>query len=156
MINDARPVRTGRCLCGEVRFDLMASHKLFVSCQCRDCRHVSGGAPAAILVVDRRDLRLTAGEEQLGSFGVRAESGRLVERQFCATCGTQMFEILEMDPEIRLVKAGTLSDQDGLEVDVTVWQQSEPSWWASLATSDVFERHFSDDYHGRNPSKDAG
>jgi hypothetical protein len=132
------PKLSGRCFCGGVRFELAKKPSLFVACYCRDCQYASGGAPANVLVVTKGELDIHTGAELLSSYACVADSGRKVTRQFCKVCGTPMFEILELDPNMRLVKIGTLDDQSGLSVDASVWTHSAQPWVETEARAERF------------------
>jgi hypothetical protein len=131
----------GGCFCRAVRYKVTAASTPFVVCHCRDCQYASGGAPAHVLVVPREGLELSSGEDSLRSFKTVAESGHAVTRQFCSICGTPMFEILELEPDIRLVKVGTLDDASGLKIDATAWTVSAQPWAHIDQTTQLFERN---------------
>ena len=131
----------GGCLCREVRYTLAATPTPFVACHCRDCQYASGGGPAHVLVVPRDALTLTSGDTLLRSYTSISDSGHEVTRQFCGHCGTPMFETLEIEPEIRLVKAGTLDDGAGLTIDATAWTVSAQPWSHIDRTTRLFERN---------------
>lgn len=130
----------GRCFCGHVSFQVSAEPISFVLCHCRDCQYVSGGGPACVLVVPKDSLHIESGEETIRDFSSLADSGRKVTRHFCPTCGTQMFETLEADATIRLVKSGTLDDASSLTVDATVWTASSQPWAHIDAATELFEK----------------
>lgn len=132
---------TGGCFCRAVRFTVTAQVTPFVVCHCRDCQYASGGAPAHVLVVPREGLDIASGNDALRSFKTVADSGHQVTRQFCAVCGTPMFEVLELEPDIRLVKVGTLDDASGLQVDATAWTASAQPWALVDRTTQLFERN---------------
>lgn len=132
---------SGGCFCGTVRFNVTAPSTPFVVCHCRDCQYASGGGPAHVLVVPREGLEVVRGQGLLRSFTSVSDSGHDVTRQFCSTCGTPMFEVLELEPDIRLVKVGTLDDASGLHVDATAWTVSAPPWARVDRSTQLFERN---------------
>ena len=132
---------SGGCFCRKVRFTVAAPSTPFVVCHCRDCQYASGGAPAHILVVPREGLEIVAGEESLRSFTSVSDSGHEVTRRFCSVCGTPMFEVLQLEPDIRLVKVGTLDDPSGLQVDATAWTVSAQPWAHVDRSTELFERN---------------
>ena len=131
----------GGCFCRKIRYEVTAASTRFVVCHCRDCQYASGGAPAHVLVVPREGLKVLSGEDMLRSFESTADSGNTVTRQFCSNCGTPMFEVLELEPDIRLVKVGTLDDPGGLKIDATVWTVSAQPWAHIDRTTQLFERN---------------
>ncbi|MGI3899293.1 MAG: GFA family protein [Janthinobacterium lividum] len=118
----------GRCFCRGITFRLSAEPISFVVCHCRDCQYASGGSPACVLVVPATGLDILDGKSLVADYRSMADSGRAVTRHFCSRCGTPMFETLEADPTIRLVKAGTLDEPGGLKVDATAWTDSAQPW----------------------------
>ena len=134
-------VFSGGCFCRAVRFTVTAPATPFVVCHCRDCQYASGGAPANVLVVPRDGLEVVSGSDALRSFKTVADSGHEVTRQFCSVCGTPMFEVLELEPDIRLVKVGSLDDASGLQVDATAWTVSAQPWAHVDRTTVLFERN---------------
>ena len=132
---------SGGCFCNAVRFTVTAASTPFVVCHCRDCQYASGGGPAHVLVVPREGLEVVKGEDSLRSFKSVSDSGHDVTRQFCSICGTPMFEVLELEPDIRLVKVGTLDDANGLEVDATAWTVSAQPWALVDRSTELFERN---------------
>ena len=52
---------TGRCLCGDVRFEIDGELGPAVECHCSMCRRASGTAFAVNATVDAAGFRITAG-----------------------------------------------------------------------------------------------
>ena len=75
-------VRTGRCLCGHVRYELEGELPPLVNCHCQFCRRAHGAAFVTIAWVPRQHLRIVSGERDIQRFG--GEEGY---RYFCAQCG---------------------------------------------------------------------
>lgn len=116
----------GHCLCGAVEYESSADPMSFVLCHCRDCQYISGGEPAAAVIVPKDSFRVTKGEVK--SYRSNAESGNSVVRQFCPECGTSMFVGSSAKPELWAIKAGSLDDPSRLKPTVFIWMQSAQPW----------------------------
>jgi hypothetical protein len=57
-----------------------------------------------------------------------ADSGNAVTRQFCPTCGTQLFAMSSARPQFRVVRAGNLDDPSSVQPSVNIWASSAPRW----------------------------
>lgn len=140
---------TGRCLCGKISYRAKGP-TVFVACHCRDCRYVSGGAPANILVTQTSDFALLSGAELVQDYTAEADSGHKVTRQFCASCGTPLFERLEiLEPDAMLIKVGTVDEQDGLKPEATAWTKSAPAWARIDEHTELFEGNPADEFVGQ-------
>lgn len=90
-MSEARPVMTGGCQCGAVRYALFAEPVSTV-CHCRMCQKAVGGPFAALSKVPLAQFAWTRG--QAASF----QSSSAAERHFCAACGTPLtFHYLDGD-----------------------------------------------------------
>jgi hypothetical protein len=117
---------TGGCLCGAVRYEVGGSLKLTMSCHCRDCQYVSGGAPAHVMVAQADDVAVTKGRPR--EYAVVSAKGNRMGRLFCDVCGTPLFAKNEAHPEILHVKAGSLDDPSRFSVQANIWVSSAPPW----------------------------
>jgi len=117
--------RLGGCLCGAVRYELAGKTRMGVSCYCRDCQYVSGGAPAHALIVSRQDLTISGATR---TYWTEAESGRRVAREFCATCGTPLFSYTENKPGRVGLKVGSLDDPSQFKPQLAIWMASAQPW----------------------------
>jgi hypothetical protein len=74
----------GRCLCGNLRFELRGKPLWVAHCHCESCRRNTGSAVATFVGYKKEQLAYTRGERKFypSSPGVR--------RGFCADCGTPM------------------------------------------------------------------
>jgi hypothetical protein len=128
----------GRCLCGAVAYESSAEPVAFMLCHCRDCQYISGGEPAAVVVIPKPAFRLTKGTVK--SFRVTGDSGAGVVRQFCQACGTPMFSELEGNPQLWAVKAGTMENPSGLKPTAFLWTKSAQPWAHSDKAIPGFEK----------------
>jgi hypothetical protein len=90
-MSQTRPVMTGGCQCGAVRYALFEMPESTV-CHCRMCQKAVGGPFAALAKVPLAHFAWTRGTP--GKF----QSSSAAERHFCAACGTPLtFHYLDAD-----------------------------------------------------------
>ncbi len=116
----------GGCLCGAIRYEVTSEPIAVALCHCRDCQYVSGGEPAAVVLVARNALAITKGKPK--GYTVKGDSGKNVTRQFCETCGTPLFSDIESNPAVWAVKAGSLDDPSWAKPGVIVYTSSAQPW----------------------------
>lgn len=116
---------SGQCACGEIRYRVTARPGFSWICHCRDCQRASGSANCSILYAPRSAVSV----EGLPRYHtVRAESGNAVSRGFCANCGSPMFIVADLVPELFGVWASSLDEPAGFSPVVQVWCASAQSW----------------------------
>jgi hypothetical protein len=106
---DQTPLRTGRCLCGAVRYRVQGPLRDIMLCHCSQCRRVSGylGAYSSA----SRSAVEVEGADALRWHATSAR-GR---RAFCGICGSSLF--YEPAGEERLaIVAGSLDQPSGLRL----------------------------------------
>ncbi|KQT54185.1 aldehyde-activating protein [Aureimonas sp. Leaf454] len=81
---DNKPVYTGGCQCGAVRFRVEGALGRASICHCRMCQKAFGAFYAPLVNVDDDTIRWTRGEPS------RFASSDLVRRGFCSACGTPL------------------------------------------------------------------
>lgn len=116
----------GGCLCGKVRYQASGEASMVVVCHCTHCRRQSGsafsmniGVPTAALQVDGEALR---------RYQDTGDSGLPVYRHFCGECGSPIYSLIEVMPDMAFVKAGTLDDPSWVEPGVQVYCDSRLTW----------------------------
>jgi hypothetical protein len=67
-------------------------------------------------------------EGELADYQSRADSGTLMHRQFCPSCGTPLFTQADTRRHYIGVRAGSLDDPDLGKPQITIWTSSAPSW----------------------------
>lgn len=116
--------RTGRCLCGAVSFKIVAEPLATRVCWCRDCQHLAANGSVNLLVPT--DALAISGT--LAEYTKTADSGNEVTRQFCPSCGTQLFAKSTARPQLRVVRAGNLDEPSSIQPSMNIWAASAPSW----------------------------
>ena len=115
----------GRCACGAICYHVTAAPTFSWICHCRDCQRASGSGYCAIMYIPREAVAVT-GEARY--YTVSAESGNAVSRGFCASCGSPMFILAELVPDLLGVWAGSLDRPAEFTPVVQVWAASAQPW----------------------------
>ncbi len=84
MTLDNRPIYTGGCQCGAVRFRIDGALGSASICHCRMCQKAFGNFYAPLVSVDAAHLQWTRNEPK------RFQSSNHVRRGFCPACGTPL------------------------------------------------------------------
>jgi hypothetical protein len=126
MTDAPRPI-TGRCLCGSVTYSADAEPVVQAVCHCTDCQRQTGSPFSVIVGVPRAALNVEA--TTIASYATTGEDhGGDTERSFCSACGSPVFSIAAVLPEMAFIKAGSLDDASWLEPAVEVWTSSAQPW----------------------------
>ena len=116
---------SGGCRCGSIRYKCSANPAFSWKCHCRDCQQASGSAYCPVMYVAKTAMEIT-GEAKY--YDVNAESGNTVSRGFCATCGSNLFILAELVPDLHGIWASSLDDPNQFKPQVHVWTGSGPGW----------------------------
>jgi hypothetical protein len=84
MTVETKPVLTGGCQCGAIRFALTAAPVRISICHCRMCQKASGAPFASFADIPKSDFAWTRGKP------AAFKSSSIAERDFCAQCGTPL------------------------------------------------------------------
>src|SRR5262245_5152110 len=116
----------GGCLCGSVRYVITEPPVHTFYCHCTDCQKGTGGPFATELFVETTALDITG---ELCEFHKQGDSGKVVTRRFCGTCGTTVVTAFESDREHLCVKACSLDDAGGLKPEFHLYVSSKQPWY---------------------------
>lgn len=110
-MSDRKPLHTGGCQCGSVRYALYAEPADGSICHCRMCQKALGNYFGAFTGVRLTDFAWTKGEP--GIF----KSSEIVERGFCRTCGTPL-SFRYVDKKGISVTVGSLDRPESIQIKV--------------------------------------
>ncbi len=118
---------TGRCLCGEVTYELSGDLIATAVCHCDRCQRQGGAAFSVNLVAHESQLAVTG---ELKTYVETGENndGEYVRRRFCGTCGSPIVSEIVMSAGIVAVKAGTLDNKSAVLPNVEVWCVDRQPW----------------------------
>ncbi|AOF81735.1 glutathione-dependent formaldehyde-activating enzyme family protein [Methyloversatilis sp. RAC08] len=117
---------SGGCSCGAIRYTCSAKPLFSWNCHCRDCQRASGSAYCPVMYVSKGALTISGPEPRYAS--LHAESGRKVSRGLCAACGSNLFILADLVPDMQGVWAGSLDDPEIFWPQINVWTRSAPAW----------------------------
>jgi hypothetical protein len=118
-------LRSGRCACGAVRYEVRGPLRDVYNCHCPRCRRITGhylaataAHPNQVTVLGSDQVRWWAPDET-------------VEYGFCGTCGSTLFWRAKALPDKLSIAAGTLDPPTGL--------RTTKAWWCAQASD--YHRH---------------
>lgn len=133
--------KSGGCQCGSIRYQLIGAPKMLYACHCSDCQKQSSSAFGMSLIMNRADVDLIRGGEQLKTWDTQGEDGRLKRCAFCPECGSRIYHASEPEDETISIKAGSLDETRWLRPVAHIWLQSAQPWLdIESAQAHCFER----------------
>ena len=127
--------RHGGCLCGAIRYEIKSEPALVAVCHCQNCQKQSGGMYSTNLGVPEANYVQT-GETKV--FHDKGDSGRSVDRYFCANCGSPILSRAEALPGMVLIKAGTLDSLAGIVPKMELYTDRAAEWVAAVPGTQRF------------------
>jgi hypothetical protein len=116
---------TGGCLCRQVRYRITAEPIVTRICWCRLCQYLASGGGTVNVCFPSNAITI---EGEMKDYRSVADSGNVMHRRFCPSCGTPLFSEAEIRPHLIFVRAGTLDDPEVAKPAATIWTSSAPSW----------------------------
>lgn len=133
---------TGGCLCGRLRYECAAAPAMTGTCHCRDCQHASGSAFATLMIFPKEAVRLSG---EVATFEHRGDSGKMVRRHFCPSCGGHFAIDYDVTPQFTVVMAGTLDDTSLIRPTFNIYTASKQPWVELSPAMRTFDRGFKRD-----------
>ena len=116
---------SGGCLCGRVRYQAQGEPLFSVLCHCRDCQRASGTGHAPVIGFRKSAFSLT-GETR--SYAVTGGSGKLAVRHFCPHCGSMLFGMPEIAPDLVTIYIGSLDQPREFRPDYVQFRRDRRDW----------------------------
>ena len=116
---------TGKCLCGAVHYESDGPSAFMGNCYCKDCRNESGTGHITAVAVPDAGLVVTG---DTASFAKRADTGQMLTKFFCPTCGSTLFTRADGLPGLAVIRAGTLDDPTVVAPQMNMYVASAPAW----------------------------
>ena len=116
---------TGQCLCGAISYAIEGDLQMCGVCHCKNCQRQAGSSYSVLFAVADDQIEISG---DLTTYEDQAESGNIVHRHFCGTCGSPVKTSLPTQPGMTYIKAGTLDDTSVLKPQVHFWTDSKQDW----------------------------
>ena len=94
-------------------------------CWCRVCQYFAAGNATVNAIFLAKDVSVTG---ETADYPSVADSGALMHRRFCPTCGVHLFSEAEQRPHYLILRAGALDDTELARPQGLIWTGSAPSW----------------------------
>ena len=128
---------TGGCLCRAVRFTSGAP-LMKRQCWCTNCQAIACGNASNGVIVATATLSVAG---TLTVYRSHADSGAVMVRSFCPTCGVHVLSAAEREPHYVVIRAGALDDLEIARPESVIWTDSAPSWALIDPTVPSCRRH---------------
>ena len=118
----ANSVHTGRCFCGEIRFELAADPSYACHCHCESCQRCAGAGFVTWTTFPVDAFSVTSGtpHEYCSSPGV--------SREHCAACGTSItYRHQDRAGDIDIA-AACLDDAGIVDPKAHIWLEDKAPW----------------------------
>src|SRR5258706_7886983 len=126
MNSATKPLLTGGCQCGAIRFALTAAPVKVSICHCRMCQKAAGAPFASFADIAKEDFAWTRG--QPAAF----KSSTIAERDFCRDCGTPLSFRRIDGPRIEIM-TGAFDRPDRLVPTRQYGTESPLGWVVAIA-----------------------
>jgi hypothetical protein len=113
----------GSCACGAVRYEVTDAFLYSANCHCSRCRASTGTAFKAFAGIERDELTITSGADQL--FIVGEEDGNDTR---CAACASLLFSVVR-DGDYVHVAMGSLVDPPSIRPTEHIYVGSKAPWF---------------------------
>ena len=116
---------TGGCLCGAVRYEGRGAPVVAGNCHCVDCRKSSGTGHCSHMGMLEEAFSVTG---EVKFFDAPADSGSMVSRGFCPTCGSAVYSRNSNMEGLVFPRASSLDDPEIFQPKFTVYASRAASW----------------------------
>lgn len=118
-------LRTGRCLCGSVRFEVDGEPTIVAHCHCEDCQRLTGAGHSTGAMFSTENFRITG---ELGEYELRSDNGNVVTRVFCPSCGSPIFGRNTGMEGFLTISLGIFDESAGFEPSVIIFARNRKPW----------------------------
>lgn len=126
----------GRCLCGDISYEITGNIGIFQYCHCSRCRKFTGSVHCANLFVGLDQFRWLSGEGQLGTF--QPADTKHFATAFCKQCGSSMPWHTKSGKAV-VVPAGSLDEHPGITPQQNVFFASRAPWYTPASELPAYD-----------------
>lgn len=115
----------GGCQCRAIRYEIAAEPMIAGQCQCLDCQHETGGGHTSFMAFPADAVKLTGAPTY---YEMKAESGNIVRKGFCPTCGSPVVAGTSGLPGVMMFSAGSLDDPAAFKPQFVCYTSRGYAW----------------------------
>jgi len=136
-MSQSTEVRTGGCLCGQIRYEARGEPLNQGHCYREDCRKSSGSGFIPFMGYAASAVTFS-GETR--RHACKAANGNDAVRNFCPACGGLVFGGIVGVHEQDTIYAGSLDDPSTFQPAIAIFTRGAPAWAVIPPQLTVFER----------------
>jgi len=136
-MSDSPDVVTGRCLCGDIRYEYRGAPTKILHCHCESCRRHASAPITSFVCVAGEDFRFTRGAP------VEYASSPGIVRRHCGRCGSPLSYTSNRSTQVDLY-IGTLDDPAAVAPTYHVHVEEQLPWFEVADALPRYERESKD------------
>jgi len=109
---------TGRCYCGDLKYEITAEPEAAFQCHCRECQYITGGNANIVMVFPKQAFAYASGSPKTFTRNDLETAGT---RHFCGNCGTAIGTESPSRPNSMIVKVGTLDAPSSFQPQMAIF-----------------------------------
>lgn len=119
---------TGGCACGAIRYECNGEPLTMFHCHCRDCQRATAAPYSSVIGMPGTVFKLLQGTPRW--YSTPSTAGGLLDRGFCADCGSPLFGRGEIDAETPFmgIHASSLDDPRLFKPEMHLWTCDVQLW----------------------------
>ena len=118
----------GGCVCGSVRYQLLARPLFIHACHCPHCQTSTGSAFTLTLVSEAGNVRILRGNPEVYD-AFEGGSGQMYDINLCGECRTSLWACVHgQSTGLAYVRGGTLDETKELEPAAHIFTRSKQAW----------------------------
>jgi len=131
-----RCVRTAQCSCGQLQLSTHGEPVRVSICHCLACQHRTGSIYGVQARFATDDVHISG---QFRVYQRQAESGNTIRFRFCATCGSTLTIVIDIDPALTGIPVGAFADPQFPAPKISVYECSAHRWFEPPADAERWD-----------------
>lgn len=119
-------ITQGGCACGALRYEFTGNPVAVFNCHCHACQKATGAAFVSGAIVPEAAFTWLRGRPVYHA--TPGDSGKLIRRGFCASCGTHVHTTLDAKPGVAAVHLGSLDEPTRFRPQLNFYTDHAQPW----------------------------
>lgn len=127
---------SGKCLCGNVSYNINSEPLRMAQCHCTDCQKSSGTGHFSLAFFNKDTVSI---EGDTSSYTTQSDDEPKITRHFCPECGSRLFATNSVNSSLISIAVGCVDDSSWFKPQVIVYNKRKPEWDCMDASIPAFE-----------------